>query len=282
MRTLYALFAACLFAASAGAHAEGLDWVFTCGDATHPDYFADIENLEKSGVSPQAIRETLNTRLPTQPLGMNQECLYDVVLRYGDDTTLKILKARIQDNARPILIDGNYLQEVSKDDDVPACVVTRLKKIKGKTFSNAQAYETALRRLLTKKDYSAYGQVLLQVGRLDPENYSEDLYNLLRLRDARYRDKGGLLRQVRILKHPVSYEYFMNRHLSELDIPSQLDVLLDVVSHVFRNGPEFDYYAASRLEQIHETHPEDYRAFVQAHPKDLPDVFRCVIDGTCP
>lgn len=281
-RLLSTLFLLLLVVASAKAWSGELDWVFRCADPAHPDYFTDIENLETSGVTAQTVRDALNARLPNQPLGENHACLYDVILRYGDDTTLSLLQARVRDNGRPFRIDDAYLKGLAQDGDVPGCLLNRLKKIKGKTYANAAAYEAALRRLLKRKDFADHGKALLQAGRLDPENYSQDLHYLLRTRDARYPLKDDFIRQLTNLKHSASYEYFLDRHMPDLDVPSKLEVLRHVMRTALRKQPGFSYYAAAKLDEIHKAHPEVYQTFVNTNRGRLPDVFRCVIDDTCP
>jgi len=276
------LFLLFILTAATTASSQNLDWIFSCGGQAHPEYFKDIENLNQSGVSTQAINAELRTRLPGQLLGSNYECLYDVILRYGDDSILEILKNRMKDNAKPIKISEAYLASLAKDEIVPQFVLNKLKTMKGKAYPDLASYDKALQRILNQHDYASYGNDILYAGRLDPENYSADLYHLLISRNVKFADKDAMVNEMLILKHTVSYEYFLNLHLQELDIASQLYVLLYVVKNVFKNHPTFGYYAANRLDNMYKTNASEYLSFVNTNKDELPVVFTCVIDKTCP
>lgn len=281
-RVFSSLLALALVVASAKAWSDELDWVFECGQPAHRDYFTDVEHLQSSDASVQAVRDALHARLPTLVLGTNQACLYEVVLRFGDEATMALLQARVRDNGRPFKIDEEYFKALARDDEIPAHLLSRLKTIKGRSYANAQAYEAALRRLLTQEDHTRYGHVILRAGRLDPDNHSQDLHHLLRTRDQSYPLKDDFIRQLASLKHATSRGYFLERHLQELDVPTRLEVLLHVKRRLLRKHPGFDYLAAAQLGIIHQAHPGEYRSFVSAHREGLPEVFLCVIDGSCP
>lgn len=220
----------CLFIIAAffmptNSYSGNLDWIFSCGNESHRDYYNDIENLNSSGISTETINIELRKKLPYQPLGINLVCLYDVILRYGDNSIKEIFRKRM--------------------------------------LINAKSKNSAL-------------------AKLDPDNYSADIYFLLKTREIKFTNKDEFLKEILKLKHSVSYEYFLTLHVNELCVQSQLDVFLHLLKNVFQGHPTFGYYASTKLSGIYKTHKNAYLSFIDINKEELPELFQCVIDNTCP
>lgn len=260
---------------------QSLDWIFKCDDNNRPDYYKDIDNLTKNGITVDIINARLREKLQNQPLGQNYECLYDVILRYGDNTVVNIFKKRMQDNSQVVKINNHYFLSLKQEGIVPENIISKVKKLKGKIFNNYENYSNQLCKILTDDEQALYKYPILWAGKLDPENYSTDIYKLLITRNIKYCNENIFIEQICELKHAVSYEYFLDYHLKELDVSKQLKVILYLLKNKFSRHATFGYHAEHILANIYQKHKNEYLSFINSK-KELPMIFFCVINKTCP
>lgn len=256
-----------------------MDWIFDC---TQPDYYSEIRKLYKCHINTDYITTVLHNKLPALPLGQNRECIYEVIFLFDDDEITDIFKKRMVENSKPIVINSDYFNTMTNEGAVPKDVISKLKILKGMTFKDNKFYGDKLEQILDKDEFISYKFNIFACGRLDPDDYSRDIYNLLITRHEMFHDEESFISQIKIFKHAVSYQYFLKLHLNELKVESQLNILRYLLNSDFKDHAMFGYYAATCLDNIYKIHKDAYLSFIEKNKEELPELFWCVIDNTCP
>lgn len=72
-----------------------LDWLFDCSYRGKDfNYFKEIEKLKNDTLSRKAITSEMNRQLPKAILGENFVCIYEPILYFGDDSTIRHFENR--------------------------------------------------------------------------------------------------------------------------------------------------------------------------------------------
>jgi len=78
-----------------------LDWLFDCSHRGKDfDYFKEIEKLKNDTLSRKEITNELNRQLPKAILGENFVCIYEPILYFGDDSTIRLFENRVRKPTR--------------------------------------------------------------------------------------------------------------------------------------------------------------------------------------
>lgn len=78
--------------------AQNFDWILYCGynpDKPAFSYFDAIKGLKNSGISKSTVSQEMLKQLPDIYLGRNNECIYEAIIYFGDESIVNHFKKRV-------------------------------------------------------------------------------------------------------------------------------------------------------------------------------------------